>query len=801
MSSFCWRCTAPMGEGQTVCPSCGHDCASHSTLPHQLLPGTLLAGRYAIGAVLGEGGFGITYVGLDTRLGRKIAVKEFYMRGFVSRFHTHSPEVQVTVGDEERIFSKNRDRFLDEARVLASFSDEEGIVGVHDYFLENNTAYIVMAFLSGETLKDRLQRCGCLSWDETYRIMRPVLTSLAEVHRHGVIHRDISPDNLMLTDRGQVKLLDFGAAREFSQQDPRSMSIILKPGYAPYEQYQTRGVQGPWTDIYALCATMYRCLTGMIPEDSMDRLEADHTQPPAAICDCPAHVSQALMVGLSVRRQDRFQSIEELLHALENAEPASAPVQPPVQQWDPDATVYAGAASTAARTQTPPQPTAQPSVSYTVQPTGQPSIPYAAPITGQPSATYSAPSAQPYDPDATVYAGAAAPPQTPPQPMAQPSAPYAAQPPVQRPAPNATAFSDSAAAMTAIQSSRQTPPQPQGQWQAQPPARPKKKSAARWLVPVLLLILLGCGFVAVSAWGLPDLGFGAGKVEPTNALAVGVVEYAEEGETEWIKDVAKWGQVEAIAAGNNHAVGLKADGTVVSAGSNWYGQRSGLSEWTEITAIDASVETTLGLRRDGTVMAAGFNDKGQCDVTEWTDIVAVAAGEEHSVGLRSDGTVVAVGNNKNGQCDVSGWSDIVAIAAGNQLTVGLRSDGTVVLAGSLFLPYAADQSGVDNWTDIVAISAGYDHVVGLRSDGSVVAAGNFTNGEGSVTKWKDVVAISCGRFHTMAIRSDGTVLVTGSNDHGQCSVEDWSGLKAVAGGGTISIGLQGETPERPTRPG
>ena len=307
----------PLASDETRCPACGFVQADYTAKSHQLPNGTLLSDRYAVGMVLGEGGFGITYVGLDTRLGRKIAIKEFYMSGYVSRYNTFSYEVQVSEGATESIFLKNRDRFLDEAKVLASFSEEPGIVGIHDYFLENGTAYIVMEFLDGITLKEQLKQTGRINWEQTKEIFRPVLNSLNEVHKHGIIHRDISPDNIMLTKRGQVKLLDFGAAREFSQDNGKSLSVILKHGFAPEEQYRSKGQQGPWTDVYALCATMYRCLTGITPDESMERLVDDQLKPPAELCDCPQHVSDALMKGLSLFGKDRWQSEADLLQAFD----------------------------------------------------------------------------------------------------------------------------------------------------------------------------------------------------------------------------------------------------------------------------------------------------------------------------------------------------------------------------------------------------------------------------------------------------------------------------------------------------
>ena len=331
-----------MKPGTKFCTACGHDQTAVTPDPHHLIPGTKLRDRYTVGNVLGEGGFGITYVGWDSLFDRKVAIKEFYMAGYVSRISTYSPSVQVSMGNYAELFEKTRSRFLDEAKVLARFQSEDGIVGIQDFFQENNTAYIVMDFLDGETLKSYLKRSGKLSWEQARTLMLPVLKSLSKVHAHHIIHRDISPDNIMLTRDGKVKLLDFGAARDYSGGEGKSLSVILKPGFAPEEQYRTKGHQGPWTDVYALCATMYRCLTGITPDESMERVVDDRTKSPAELCGCPKAISDVLMKGLAVLQRDRFQTVDELLTALSAAETVRPIPVPAPKASDADATVFAG---------------------------------------------------------------------------------------------------------------------------------------------------------------------------------------------------------------------------------------------------------------------------------------------------------------------------------------------------------------------------------------------------------------------------------------------------------------------------
>ena len=347
MQAFCFNCMRETTE--KVCGFCGYDSGSCNTEPHQLRPGTMLQGRYRVGRVLGGGGFGITYVGLDTVLDLKVAIKEFYMTGYVSRDNTLSPELRITAGTYGTFFEQNRSRFLDEARVLARFSTEPGIVGVRDCFQTNNTAYIVMDFLSGQTLRDYLKKNGPQDWGRTWRLMHPVLRSMSLIHNHDVIHRDISPDNIMMTDGGEVKLLDFGAAREFSQSDHKSLSVILKPGYAPIEQYSRKGVQGPWTDVYALCATMYHCLTGDAPAESTDRVVGEEIKAPYELGRCKKSVSDVLMRGLALDRQVRWQSVEELIKALERANAMERETPRPAAAAQPGSAGQPSGADAAAR--------------------------------------------------------------------------------------------------------------------------------------------------------------------------------------------------------------------------------------------------------------------------------------------------------------------------------------------------------------------------------------------------------------------------------------------------------------------
>lgn len=317
MSKYCNHCMAELEETVVKCPICGKD--NTGTVPvHHLRPGTILNGKFYVGEALGEGGFGITYIGRDTKLDMKIAIKEFYPNGYVNRSNTISPYVNDSVTEGRRdFFEKGRERFLEEARILAKFVGEPGVVDVRDFFEENNTAYIIMEYLDGMDLKTYLKSNGTLTPEHTIQLLMPVMDSLKKVHAQGLIHRDISPDNIMIIG-DKVKLLDFGAARTVSAAANKSLSIMLKPGYAPEEQYRSKGAQGPWTDIYALCATMYKCITGITPDDATQRVFSDEVKMPSALnIAIKPEIEKAIMRGISVNQVDRYQCIEDLIKGLQ----------------------------------------------------------------------------------------------------------------------------------------------------------------------------------------------------------------------------------------------------------------------------------------------------------------------------------------------------------------------------------------------------------------------------------------------------------------------------------------------------
>ena len=287
---------------------------------HCLRKGTRLIGHYTIEGVLGQGGFGITYLGTDELHEKKVAIKEFFPQGIVTRNIEYQDNVTVTFVGEKDNYEKGKERFLKEARTMAKFSKDEGIVKALDFFEINNTAYIVMEYLEGVTLKQYLRENQRIAPEDLIELLVPLIESLDEIHSQGMIHRDISPDNIMVLPDGRIKLMDFGAARDYTEFGEKSLSIVLKPGYAPPEQYQTHGIQGPWTDIYALCATMYKCITGENPPDAIERVMDDSLKKISEFgIAIPPQEEEAIIKGMSVSAKDRYQDIKDFCEDLYGA--------------------------------------------------------------------------------------------------------------------------------------------------------------------------------------------------------------------------------------------------------------------------------------------------------------------------------------------------------------------------------------------------------------------------------------------------------------------------------------------------
>ena len=313
---LCMGCMEEYEDSFNVCPVCGYAEGTGPREAYHIMPGTVLQGKYIVGRSIGYGGFGITYIGYDYALGHKIAIKE-YLPGEFSTRCMGDKKVTIFEGEKQEQFLSGIEKFVDEARRLAGFRDVDGVVTVYDSFKENNTAYIVMEYLEGRTLKEILQEKGKLDLEEAVAYIVPILDALSEIHKEGLLHRDISPDNIFVTNDGRVKLIDFGAARYATTTHSKSLSVIVKPGYAPQEQYRSRGDQGPWTDVYACAATLYKMITGITPEDSMERGDKDTLKEPRkAGARIPKNKQNAIMNALNLKVEDRTQTAEAFKEEL-----------------------------------------------------------------------------------------------------------------------------------------------------------------------------------------------------------------------------------------------------------------------------------------------------------------------------------------------------------------------------------------------------------------------------------------------------------------------------------------------------
>ena len=318
-----------LAAGETFCSECGRPYGSVETEPFALKPGTILDGKYLVGEMLGQGGFGITYIGFDLLLEQKVAIKEYYpmSTGMVSRENSTTVVWSSAVMQKSGM-EKGFDSFLKEARKMAKLGGIPGVVGVKSVFIQNETAYIVMDFIEGETLLKKLQREGPMDYGTCISLMTPIMQALAEVHKHGIIHRDISPDNIMVQNDGRLILLDLGAAKDLDIQgkdgNMQSSQMVAKQGFSPVEQYGRDGKIGSWTDVYAMAATIYYCCTGVLPPSATDRMIED-------TLTCRPRLTKeefdVLAFCMNVLPQNRPQNMDALLQIVTHPAGKTPPVR------------------------------------------------------------------------------------------------------------------------------------------------------------------------------------------------------------------------------------------------------------------------------------------------------------------------------------------------------------------------------------------------------------------------------------------------------------------------------------------
>jgi len=731
VSSVSKRCYGCMKVKQTspICEHCGYN-ENVPNYPNQLPVGMMLHGQYTVGKVLGQGGFGITYIGWDHSLETVVAIKEYYPSSVVNRDSHYTQAVSCNGEEAEKVFRRNKERFLKEAKILAKLQNIPGIVRVQNLFSENNTVYIVMEYVQGIDLRQYLRMHNrAMTAKELLPILRPVLFALHKVHGAGLIHRDIAPDNIMILPDGTAKLLDFGAAREVEQGQAamESTEAILKHGFAPMEQYSRRGNLGPWTDVYALCATIYYCLTGKLPDSAAERVMGEDNVNWKTVPGLTEQQIATLEKGMELLPEGRLQSMEELFQGLYSQPsgtpaPSKAPVKelPKTQAKAPEKP--AAAVKTPEKKKRNPLPAIAAALAlvaaagiFLMKPKKDaPTVPAeTTPVVMEvtestvPMEIVDAETQKRYDEAAALEESG-------------------------KKAEAAMAFGKLGDVLDA-----------------------RERSFNLWAeVTERKTIAAGCDYTA------------AVKKD-------GSVVFDGWMDENW-NSIEEWENVIALSASLNHLVGLKADGTVVAAGRNQDGQCN-VSDWQDIVAIACGESHTAGLKSDGTVVAVGNNiyyeqNIHRLDVERWEDIVAISAGNFNTVGIRTDGTVIVAGYFNNwDQKTVIDWTDIVSVSAGNWHVAGVKSDGTAVAGGD----DTYQRCYVQGWTDLVAVSTGYFHTLGLKSDGTVVAVGrnkdNFAKpcGQCDVSGWKNVVDIAAGWYHSVALCADGTVQVAGRDMYGK----------------------------------
>ena len=323
-NELCMNCFSVKGPYE-VCRYCGYVEGTPPEQPHYLRPGTVLKGHFIVGTAIGVGGFGITYKCYDATLGVIVAIKEFFPVGLVNR----SPgemKVGLLSGEKEKQYKNQIKRFLMEAQSIAQFGKANDIVNVFDYFEENNTAYIVMEYIDGVLLKDYLEKQGALSPDIAMTIIEPVVEALKKIHASGIIHRDISPDNIFIAGEDSVKVFDFGAAILNDESGAKEGEKVIKVGYSAPEQYRDSAGQGYFTDIYSIGAILYQMITGQKPIESTEREYKDELKSPLELgFDIEPNLDRAIIEALAVQPALRFQGIQQFDDAINGKRKAEYP--------------------------------------------------------------------------------------------------------------------------------------------------------------------------------------------------------------------------------------------------------------------------------------------------------------------------------------------------------------------------------------------------------------------------------------------------------------------------------------------
>ena len=727
----------------------GYDLNSKKQNTRCLAVNTILEGKYLVGPVLGQGGFGITYVGYDLNMEAKIAIKEYFPVELVSRDTTtmHGDRVLSLSGEKSVTYKAGLKKYVAEAQNVSQFSEIPGIVSVKDFFYANETAYIVMEFIDGISLKDYLkEKGGRLSEEETLKIMKPVLEALVQVHKSGIIHRDISPDNIMLTFKDgdahnqieSVKLIDFGAARMSEKNDQKSLTIILKHGYAPEEQYRTHGEQGPWTDVYALCAVLYLMLTGETPVPAMDRMFKDDLKTFDKFnTKISVNTTTVILKGLAVKKDDRIQSVSELIGAL--YEGAKVKTAKPAASSGNKLKLLAG-------------------LGAAILAIGAVAIV----LKGKDK------TAEAIIPDAQVGEMTG----------------------------NGQTIEENFETLAIEEKEDELI------GEIIVSSTPQKSIAAG---REHIIVRKDDGMVEAfgrNEYGQLDVeewthiaaveagdGFTAGLREDGVVLIAGKLDAADEVET--------WEGIVELAADGRILIGLKEDGTLVSSGL--YGTTGDYYEWTDIRSVACSNWAMAALTEDGTVHLSARGDgstgaKELAEISGWTDVEQLVCAQYAVFGLTADGDVRYASmftDAKEGSnidfTNMDSFRDIVQLYSDAGLTqIGVRKDGSLCVGGSVHETNWPME--VFEWDDLVGFMGLSDKYIGVKKDGTIIKAiknyGNSTPEAMTNMEWANISVNNA----LIGVTKDGKALTYGTDVDlmpGASDIEKQSHLQKV-------VSLRGE---------
>lgn len=736
INKLCLGCMREKKTAGGACPYCGFDLSAYQSNPRCLPPNTILAGKYLVGRVLGQGGFGITYMGFDLNMETRVAIKEYFPVELVSRDTTSmtGDRVLSLSGEKSRTYQQGLEKYVTEARNVSRFSDISGVVSVKDFFYENETAYIVMEYIEGESLKDYLaERGGSLPEAEALAILRPVLDALSKIHTAGIIHRDISPDNIMLTFKEEaesdlssgaagaaetgkrigrriesVKLIDFGAARMTAKNDQKSLTIILKHGYAPEEQYRTHGEQGSWTDVYAISAVLYRMLTGETPVSAMDRMFQDSLKGFDAF---PVKVSKgtatADLKGLAVKKEDRIQSIAELTGALYEGKTVR---KNGVKKRGKTVVAIGGVAVCGLLAV---------GLFFT----------FGRRQAGQESTST----------------------------MQTAEMEQATETLMQE---DISAAEDSSGETQTIDLQQEEE---------------------------------DFGEVIVTA--VPQTSYAASNTHALILLEDGTV--TSMGSNAYgQRNLSEWTRIAAVAAGDTFSAGLRENGTVVIAGQ--LDGVDDVERWTDIVEIAATGSYVYGLTTEGTIVTNDTRRQAQ-ECLEWSGIRTIAAAGYVLCGLTEDGQVLSTGLEGT-SAEIAGWDDVQFLALNQYIVIGVKEDGTAIRANlwtdkNVYGYSDLTMPGLENFQDIVQMTVSYSSCYAVSENGEVYTAGfplSFRESfHETISGWSGMSGVlinGLSNSHAIGIRKDGEIVETSVNQ-GNVSVEDMSDLAQVR----IYNGLQSQT--------